>query len=296
MPGRAHRYRRVMDILLTGATGFIGSSVLTALRKHGHHVVALVRTDEKAAVVLDRGADATVGDITDLDLLARLVRESDAVIHTASPGDASSATVDSDVVDVVLREFAGTDKPYVHTGGIWVYGDNDDIVETDPFQPVDLTGWRLPIEQRVRDSDVRTTIVAPAIVYGHRGGIPNLLVGESELRLVADGSQHWTTVHVDDLAELYVLAVEAAAQDEYYAAASGENPTVLELATAAARALGLPVVAESADETRARLGAPFTDALLLDQQATGRHAKDTLGWFITEETLLHEFSKGAYSA
>jgi nucleoside-diphosphate-sugar epimerase len=282
-----------MSLLLTGATGYIGSSVLRSLVERGHGVKALVRSEEKAAQVAAAGADAVVGSITDLDLLRRLVAESDGVIHTASPGDETSASVDSDLVDVVTREFTGTDRPFVHTGGIWIFGAGDDLDESTPTQPLPITGWRLAVEKKVRESSAKTTVIAPGIVYGRGAGIPSMLFGQGEVRLVGDGSQHWTTVHVDDLGVLYALAYEKAAADEYYLGASGQNPTVRELGEAASQ--GADIVSESAQESRDRLGEGFADALLLDQQASGDHAKKDLGWSPSGPSLVDDLASGSYT-
>lgn len=111
---------------------------------------------------------------------------------------------------------------------------------------------------------------------------------------MGDGSQHWTTVHVDDLAELYVLALDAAAADEYYLGVSGHNPTVLELGEAAARGRSWPVVPETTESARGRLGEAFADALLLDQQAGGAHAREALGWSPSRSSLVEEFESGSY--
>ena len=54
-----------MNVALTGATGFIGSHVLTELHKHGHEVTALVRDDDQADVVAAHGATPTVVDLYD---------------------------------------------------------------------------------------------------------------------------------------------------------------------------------------------------------------------------------------
>jgi nucleoside-diphosphate-sugar epimerase len=283
-----------MSILLTGATGLIGSAVLTRLVATGHDVTALVRSDEKAAAVSALGARPVVGDITDLELLETLLVGADGVIHTASPGDDTSAAVDSALADLVIRTLDGTDTPYVHSGGVWVFGNGDDLTEESPLQPLPITAWRLDIERRLRESSVRTTVVAPAIVYGNGSGIPATLFGGAEVLLVGDGSQHWTTVHVDDLAELYVLALDAAAADEYYLGVSGQNPTVLELGEAAARGRSWPVVPETTDSARGRLGEAFADALLLDQQATGAHAREALGWSPSRPSLVEEFESGSY--
>ena len=54
-----------MNVALTGATGFIGSHVLTELQEHGHEVTALVRDDAQADIVAARGATPAVVDLYD---------------------------------------------------------------------------------------------------------------------------------------------------------------------------------------------------------------------------------------
>jgi uncharacterized protein YbjT (DUF2867 family) len=74
-----------MKILLTGATGYIGSSVLDVLRAHGHDVVAPVRSAHAAQKATAAGATAVVGDITDAAWFTPLLEGVDAAIHTAAP-------------------------------------------------------------------------------------------------------------------------------------------------------------------------------------------------------------------
>ncbi|MDM7892383.1 NAD(P)H-binding protein [Curtobacterium caseinilyticum] len=278
-----------MHVFLTGASGYIGSSVLRALVAHEHEVTAIVRSDQKAQAVRDAGGRAVVGDVTDTDVVRRLAHEADAVVHTAS-----AEAVDPDFTATVTTALTGTLKPFVHTGGIFTFGDSTDISEQSPVSPPALTAWRAPIEARVRASDVRTTIVAPGIVYGRGAGIPAMFVGdgEHEVRLVGDGSQRWTTVHVDDLGELDVLALERAEQDGYVVAATGDNPTVRAIAEAGAH--GSPVVAESADDSRQRLGTAYADALLLHQEASGAHARAAFGWRPTRPSLVEDLTDGSY--
>jgi nucleoside-diphosphate-sugar epimerase len=288
-----------MSILLTGATGYIGSSVLRRLLDEGHAVTALVRDEAKAAQVTTAGATALIGDARDIDLVADAAEASDGVIHLASAKD-----VDHDFITGVFRGLEGSDKPFVHTGGIWTYGNNPDITEDSPVDPPELTSWRGTNEARVRNAlGIRTVVIAPGIVYGYGKGVPNEIVGAPvtgstpALHLIGDGSQHWATVHVDDLAALYVLAFEHAAAGSTIIAASGQNPTVRELGEAAAAAAGIEggVVAESADASRERLGAGYADALLLDQQARGRSARITLGWEPNRPSLVEEITRGSYA-
>ncbi len=278
-----------MKVFLTGATGFIGSAVLKALFAAGDDVTALVRSEENATLVAGLGATPVLGGLTDLDVVAAAAAASDGVIHTASPGDATSAAVEGAFVEAVLGALARTQIPFVTTGGVWVFGSGTNLTEASPWNPPALTAWRGELEARVRSSSVNTTIIAPALVYGVGGtGIPSLLRPDDSgiVRLVGDGSQHWSTVNVDDLADLYVLAVKKAADNGYYLGSSGQCPTVLEIATAAAH--GATIIADTVEESRARFGEYFADALLLDQQASGAAARKDLGWAPHRPSLISE--------
>lgn len=284
-----------MDILLTGGTGYIGSATLKALVAAGHTVTAVVRSFESAAKVdlHGDGVTAVVGELADTVWLTERLRAVGGAIHLATSDDASA--MDDAVIDAVTVAFAGTDKPYVHTGGIWVWGDGTDITEDDAQNPPAITAWRGAREERLLAADVRASVIAPGIVYGHGGGIPNILTGaprdaDDALTLVGPGTQHWATVHVDDLADLYVLALSAPG-GETYIGASGASPTVRELGEAIV-GTGGSVVADSIEATRARLGELFADALFLDQQASGAKAKSALGWAPSRAALVEELEAG----
>lgn len=289
-----------MSILLTGATGYIGTSVLPRLIEEGHSVTALVRDAAKAAILEAAGATALIGDAADTDLVAQLALASDGVIHLASGQD-----VDPGFIAAVLRGLEGSDKPFVHTGGIWTYGSNADITEDSPAAPPAITAWRGANEAVVLGAEgVRGIVVVPSIVYGRGAGLARVIVDAPRgdgvapaLHLVGDGSQHWATVHVDDLAALYVLALEHGTAGSVYLGASGANPTVRELGEAAAAAAGVAggVVAETVEETSARLGAGLAEALLLDQQSRGSKARIDLGWEPNGPTLLEEIASGSYA-
>ena len=98
-----------MKVALTGATGYIGSHVLTELDEHGHEVTALVQDGARADIVA-RGAKTAVADLYDRSAVVSLLEDADAAIHTASPGDAATAGLDSAVADAVIEAFAGTGK------------------------------------------------------------------------------------------------------------------------------------------------------------------------------------------
>ncbi len=288
-----------MNIFLTGATGYLGSSVRSALVTAGHQVTALVRDETKAGAVRGAAVTPVVGDMRDRDLIRRLAAEADAVIATASPGDETSSAADHDFVGAVLDGLR-PGRVLVRTGGAWVYGSGAGLTEDSPLAPPALVAWRVALDARALAADgIRSVLVEPGIAYGHGAGIPALLAaGERTgdgLRLIGPGSQHWTTIHVDDLAELYLAAVERGAAGTRYLAVSGDNPTVRELGEAVSRRLGLGgrVVAEDPAGTVARLG-DFGAALLLDQQAAGARARHDLSWKPSRPGLLAEIAAGGY--
>jgi len=168
-----------MKVALTGATGFIGSHVLTDLYKHGHEVTALVRNDDQADIVAARGATPAVVNLYDQPAVVSLFRDTDGAIHTASPGDATSANFDSAVVDAAIDAYTRTGKPYIEISGQWVYGANTAITEESPFQAPALVAWKEPIERRVLAvNDMRGVVVVSGVAYGDSGGgIPGLLLG-----------------------------------------------------------------------------------------------------------------------
>jgi nucleoside-diphosphate-sugar epimerase len=289
-----------MKVALTGATGFIGSHIVTELQEHGHEVVALVR--EHPETVAARGAVPAVVDLYDRPAVVRLLSHADAAIHTASPGDETSANLDAAVADAAIEAFAGTGKPYLHISGLWIYGDNTSITEQSPMNPPALVAWRGPIEGRILDAtDMRGVVIVSGVAYGDGGGgLPGLLLGSprdqaGKLIMIGTGQQHWATVHVADLADAFRRALESDSARGRYIVADGGNPTVAQLTDAAAAATGAPgAVPGSDEEARARLGDYFAAVVLLDQGAVAAKARDRLGWYPSHPGLVDELREGSY--
>jgi nucleoside-diphosphate-sugar epimerase len=289
-----------MRVALTGATGFVGSHVLTELHEHGHEVIGLVRGDP--GFVAARGATPAVVDLYDRAALVGLLSDADAAIHAASPGDETSANLDAAVADAAIEAFAGTGKPYLHISGAWIYGDNTSISEESPFKPPALVAWKEPIERRILDATgMRGVVIVASTAYGDGGGgLPGLLLGSprddaGNLIMIGSGQQHWSTVHVADLADFFRRVLESDSARGYYVVGDGLNPTVAELTTAAAATVGAPgAVPGSDEEARARLGDYFAEVVLLDQSTVAAKARDELGWRPTRPGLVDELREGSY--
>jgi len=291
-----------MRIVLTGATGFIGSHILTDLHEHGHEVVALIRDDAQAGRVAEHGATPTRVDLTDRPAVVSLLRDADAAIHTASPGDATSADLDSAVADAAIEAFDGTGKPYLQISGLWIYGNNMAISEESPIDAPALVAWREPIERRVLAAEgMRGVVITSGVAYGDGGGgVPGVVLGsprddDGNLIMLGSGQQHWDTVHVADLAEAFRRALEHDSVRGRYAVTDGQNPTVADLTEAAAVAVGAPGAVPGSDaEARARLGDYFAEVLLLDQNAPATKVREELDWRPSRPSLVEEFRHGSY--
>jgi nucleoside-diphosphate-sugar epimerase len=290
-----------MNVALTGATGFIGSHVMTELLEHGHKVTALVRNDKDADTVAARGATPAVLDLYEKTALVGLLSGADAAVHTASPGDATSADLDAAVADAAIEAFSGTARPYVQISGIWVYGDNPNVTEDSPFRAPALVAWRQAIEQRVLGADMRGVVIVSSVAYGDGGGgVPGVLLGsprdaDGNLIMLGSGQQRWSTVHVADLADFFRRVLEDDSARGYYVIGDGLNSTVAQLTDAAAAAVGAPgAVPGSDDEAKARLGEYFADVLLLDQGTAASKARTELGWYPSRPSLVDEFRHGSY--
>lgn len=293
-----------MKVLLTGASGYIGSATLDALLAAGHDVIGVVRDASKADKVRERGAVAVLGDIADQTFLRDIAATVDGAIHLASPGDQTSADAEDVAITAILYGLGQTEKPFVSTAGIWDHGSGSAITETTPFRAPQITAWRPPITQRVLGAaGVRSSVISPATAYGRADALlhvitngPRIGFGEEALAIIGGGEQHWTNVHVDDLAELYVLALEKAPAGTYLIGANGTNPTMREITIAASEAIGLQgrVAPEGVAATVERLGV-LGEALLLDQQVVSTGAQQ-LGWNPGRPTIFEHLAGKAYYA
>jgi nucleoside-diphosphate-sugar epimerase len=291
-----------MQVALTGAVGFVGSHILTELQEHGHEVTALVRDGTQADAVAARGAKAAVVDLYDRPAVVSLLRNADGVIHTASPGDATSAELDTAVVDAAIEALQGTGKAYLQISGLWVFGTNSSITEESPFRAPAMVAWKESIERRAFSAKgVRVVVPVSGTAYGDGGGgIPGLVLGSprddaDNLVMLGTGQQHWATVHVADLADFFRRALESDSAHGYYVIGNGLDATVAEITQAAAVAAGAPgAVPGSDEEARARLGDYFAEVLLLDQGTKATKARSEIHWAPSRPSLVDEFRQGSY--
>src|ERR1700691_674062 len=118
-------------------------------RGGGSHENRTHRSNGIRRIAHPRRATPAIVDLYDGPSLVKVFSEVDGAVHTASPGDATSANLDSAVADAAIEAFVGSGKPYVPISGAWVFGSNPSITEESPFNAPALVAWREPIERRV---------------------------------------------------------------------------------------------------------------------------------------------------
>lgn len=282
-----------MKIFLTGTTGYIGGSVAARLVAQGHTVTGLVRDGSKSDRLRAAGIHPVIGSLDDPEVLTREARAADGVVNTANADHLPS-------VQVLLEALTGSGKPFLHTSGSSLVGDDvrgntlSEAIfdETTPFVVQPAKQARQALNQEVLDAatqGVRSVVICPTLIYGQGAGLnPHsiqipFLVDQARrngvVQVVGRGVNRWSTVHIDDLAQLYVLALEKAPAGAFYFAENGES-SFAEIGAAIAARLGLgPVSSVPAEEMAAQWGparAYYTFGS--NSRVRARRARADLGW------------------
>ncbi len=295
-----------MRVLVTGATGLIGGAVARRLALAGHAVVGLARSDASAAKLAGRGYETVRGDLADVAGIAEAAGCVDAVVHAASPTDGNRAAYDEAATRAIIDALRGTAKRFVYTSGCLLYGATGDTPATEdgPLHPIDLVRFRQALEGEVLAAaadDVHAIVIRPGWVYGNRGGAAMMMVASAmehgAAHYVGDGRNRWTTVHADDLADLYLLALERAPAASIFNGTHGAAIPLIEIARAASEGAGAGgrVAAWPLDEARQALG-DFADAIACDQVVSGELPKHELGWSPSRPSIIDELRSYAPTA
>jgi nucleoside-diphosphate-sugar epimerase len=305
-----------MRIFVTGASGWIGSSVVPELVDAGHQVVGLARSDASAAALTAAGAEVQLGTLDDLDVLARAADGSDGVIHLAFKHDLAftgdfegAATADRRAVETFGEVLAGSDRPFVLASGLLGLLPGRVATEQDGLD--DSTGTTLlangPEMRRATahltasfaSAGVRSSVLRlPPTVHGDGdNGFMATIVGIARATgtsgYLGDGTNRWPAVHRSDAARLFRLAVEQAPAGSTLHAVREEGVPIRAVADVIGRQLDLPVVAVAPEDADAHFSF-LAHFLGLDSPASSEWTRETLGWRPTGPGLLDDLGHDYY--
>ncbi len=214
-----------MRVALTGASGYTGGRLLSALLARGDEVSALVRGGAGHAVQPGRGARLVEGDLADGQGLGRLVEGAQAVIHVAAvyrtAGHRDSYYRDINVggterlLEAAVRSGV---RRFVHTSSVGVHGhvENPPADETAPLAPGDIyqttkaEGEHLALQYHGKRG-LLVTVVRPGAIYGP--GETRLLklfraIARGRYAIVGSGRPYYHPVYIDDLVNGFLLALD----------------------------------------------------------------------------------------
>jgi len=217
---------------VTGATGFVGSHLVEALRAAGHDVVVLARNPAKAGRVFgDQPPTVVTGDLSDREALHAGMEGAEVVFHVAGLVAARrradlyaiNAEATARVADAA-RE-TGSVRRFVHVSSLAAAGPTSrdvPLVGTEPASPVTEYGRsKLAAERALQERDLPWVIVRPPAVYGPRDQEFYKMFRLARLGVTpvfGDGSQQLSLIYAEDLARALVAGAEAPAHHIYYAA------------------------------------------------------------------------------
>ncbi|WP_168119524.1 SDR family oxidoreductase [Paenibacillus sp. HB172176] len=273
-----------MRIFVTGATGYIGSSVVRELLQAGHAVVGLTRSQQGAALLKQIGAEVHHGDLEDLESLRQGAAAADGVIHLAFRHDfsdfAGSLAIDLRAIESMGAALEGSGKPFVITAHA-----NGEASENAVLA--------------LAERGVRTSIVslAPSVHgEGDKGFVPlliNIARSKGFSAYIGDGLNRWPAVHRLDAAPLFRMALEAAPAGSRLDGVGDEGIPFREIAGIIGRNLNVPTVSIAREEADAHFG--FLGFLAaLDIPRSSASTQELLNWRPVHPSLIADLEQGHY--
>ena len=298
-----------MRAFITGATGYIGGTIAAKLVEKGWSVTGLTRSGKSGEALKARGIEPIVGSLTDEAAITKASKEADLVINAADSDHAF-------VVSTIVNALEGSGKKFIHTSGSSVVADRaaggpSSLTYHEEFLPIPVLEKRARIEidhyvQASAAKGIHSIVICPTMIYGRGLGVneesqqvPFLieLAKEKGVGLhVGAGENIWSNVHVLDLADLYLLAIEKAPAGSFFFAENGEA-SLKNVVQSLSKILGFGGKTENFPIDQAVLrwgtdGAYF--GLGSNSRVSSEKARKFLGWTPRYTSIIDEIESGHY--
>lgn len=294
-----------MKILVTGASGWIGSASAKELISAGHHVLGLARNDDSAAKIAKLGAEVVRGSLDDLAGLRAAARMAEGIVHLGYNHNfsqmAAAAQTDRAAIDAFADVLQGTGGPLLIASGTLGLapgrvGTEEDMPDAGIHPRVANAAYTLSLAGR----GIRSMVVrfAPTVhgAGGDHGFVAVLARIAREKRMsayIGAGRNRWPAVNRLDAGKLVQLAIDKATPGSVLHAVAEEGVATRDIATALGQFLKVAVESIPADRAQAHfdwLGMFFG----ADASASNARTRSQLGWNPTHETLLQDIAAGRY--
>jgi nucleoside-diphosphate-sugar epimerase len=309
-----------MRVFVTGGSGWVGRGLVPELIAAGHEVTGLARSDAAAKVLQVAGAAVRPGSLDDLGTLREAAAASDGVVHLAFKHDiaftgdfAGAAAADRAAIETFGEALAGTGKPFVIASGILgvlglppgaVATEGDGLAAAGGGGEVPISGAtdrmaNAHYTTALAGRGVRSSIVRlPPATHGNGdNGFIQVAIGFARQKgaaaYVGDGANRWPSVHRDDAARLFRLALESAPAGSVLHAVGDEGVPIREVAEIFAAHLNVPAVSVTPEQAGEYVG--FLGGFWgFDGPASAQVTRDLLGWQPTRPGLIADLKGGHY--
>jgi len=275
-----------MQILVLGAAGkrSLGYSVSQRLLADGHTVAQLAGSPQEIRALSKQQLEAI-----------------DAVIDVKLPDSPESKEAELQRRPSLLRKMLkGSRRTLIVTSSVVVLGDTGPIPvgEDARLRTPRKFAWLPALETEILEAkELRGVVIRPAIEHYRSlsvamGNCITLALRFREGKFIGAGTNCWSSVHPDDLADLYCLALQKAAPGTLLHAAS-ETFSMRTLAEAIHHGLGIKGEPSSLTLDEARRFSPIAENLTRNSAISGDLAKRTLGWNPNRDSLLKQIEHQA---
>ena len=292
-----------MKVFVTGATGYIGSAVVTELLTRGHKVTGLARTERAADILTKNGIEFHRGDISNPDSVVQALSGVDGVIHTAFNHNFSryeeNCKADGQLLEAIAKAMEGTNKRLIAASATTtVPARNRIVLESDIAEP-QIARSASEAFLSYSEKGVHTSVVRlPPSVHGEgdMAFVPALISIARECGVSAfieKGQNRWPAVHRLDAARLFCDAFESSTPAKRYHAVAEQGIPFLKIADAIGKGLNLPtksIPSELAEEHFGWMGM-FVGT---DMPISNEWTKKILSWEPKESKLIESMSKDGY--
>ena len=304
-----------LKIFIAGGAGFIGRHLVKALLARGHEVYGLAKDRMRGKVLEELGCRPIIGNLLTNGPWERAIEKFDVAIGCTMPGRRGQPPTMKQVPDLlkshtdacsnlILAVHEGMLKGLILTLGVLSYGDHGEewVDEDTPREPIGYGRFSGPavhtLAHLAESKRVKATFMFPGWAYGNGSWFKDMLLPafeQGQARVVGSGENYMSFVHVEDLAEAYVLAVEEIGYSpppeerpvpQMFNLVDDQPTTQKEWLSVVARALAKPIPPSiSVEESAQQAGELWTESVSCSLRVKNERAKSMLGWTLKYPTV-----------
>jgi 2-alkyl-3-oxoalkanoate reductase len=280
------------SVLVAGASGFLGLSIVAALAGAGYEVRGLARSADRARWVTAAGGVPVPGDLLQPTSLVRASRGCGAIVHVAAGGGTGPAAdaLAQRVRVEGARNLAAVARAngvrrLVIGSGYWVYADNPGTISEDsPLEPrgeskINLDAERVALAEMARPG-LEVVVVRPGMVYGPGSWLFGIIeaLRAGRYHVIEEGRNFWSFLSLPDAGTAFRAVLERGRPGAVYNAVDTQPIPWAELVRDLAGRLGSPPAGSiSRSEAEREYGAAVAYHLAANRSASSARLR-ALGW------------------